>query len=386
MLTPMKLDQLMPEIESLAPLSLAEGWDRVGLQIGQTHQNIKRALLCIDLTPAVVAEAVAAKAKLIVAYHPVIFEPIRTLAGEHWKTRAVRDSVREGIAVYCPHTALDAAPGGMNDWLAEGLGAGEIRPMVPSSAAVPRAFKLVVFVPEAEVTSVRQALAEAGAGGIGNYRECSFETPGTGGFKPMPGANPAIGRVGRRETVAEVRLEMLVHEAELPQAIQALRQKHPYEEPAFDVIPLEPLADATTAGSGDQPGAGRLLELSTPTSAATLARRLRARLKLRRVRLAKPVGLVQDAAAGPIRTVAVCVGSGGKLFEQTQADAYVTGEMTHHQVLDLSQRGAAVILAGHTHTERPYLREYRKRLSRVCGEVDWLVSRADRIPWTEAGS
>jgi len=176
--------------------------------------------------------------------------------------------------------------------------------------------------------------------------------------------------VGQREMVAERRMEMIVSGRYLGAVVTALRQAHPYEEPAFDLFKLEP----EPVPAEQQQGAGRLLALRQSIDARTLADRVKARLGVGHVKLAAPAG------SGPVRTVAVCVGAGGKLFESVQADAYVTGEMQHHQALDLAQRGRAVVLAGHTNTERPYLPVYREKLLAAGAGIDWFVSEADRAP------
>lgn len=368
MLPAMKLDQLLTAFRAVAPEHLAGGWDKVGLHAGALNQTIERGLLCIDLTHAVIDEALANNCEMIVAYHPPIFAPLQRLTddGPWSQTRMVR-CVREGLAVYSPHTALDAVRGGMNDWLCGGIGAGRSRP-IDIEANRRDEYKLVVFVPMDDEAKVREAMSNAGAGWIGNYRECSFTVPGEGGFRPIEGANPTIGEVGKRETVAERRMEMIVAGRHVRAVVAALREAHPYEEPAFDLFKLEP----EPLAESDQHGAGRLLTLDEPINAATLAERVKKLLGLSHVKLAD--------GGGAIRTVAVCPGAGGKLFEPVVADAYVTGEMQHHHVLDLKQQGRSVVLAGHTNTERPYLPTYRDKLVTAGANIEWVISETDRAP------
>ncbi|MEM6459660.1 MAG: Nif3-like dinuclear metal center hexameric protein [Planctomycetota bacterium] len=365
----MKLDEVLGMLRSVAPERLAEPWDKVGLQLGVLTQTVSRGLLCIDLTEAVVAEAVKKKCELVVAYHPPIFRPLEGLRDDGpWTQRRVLAATRAGLAVYSPHTALDAVRGGVCDWLCGLIGPGSAEPIRPASVGRDE-FKVVVFVPEADEASVRSAMAGAGAGGIGNYRECSFSALGTGGFRPVEGAKPAIGQIGKREEVAERRLEMLVPGRRLAEVLGELRLAHPYEEPAFDVFKLEPEPIAVDEAAG----AGRVLTLDravTPDALAACFGGL-------------PEAAVKLGHRGVkrVRRVAVCPGAGGSLFEEIEADAYVTGEMQHHQALDLVQRGRVVVLLGHTVSERPYLPVYRDRLRRAGGaEVKWSVSRADRAP------
>ena len=371
-----KLREVIQALRAVADEALAEPWDKVGLALGDPAQDISRGLLCIDLTEAVVEEAVDRGCELIVAYHPPIFRPLERLTADgDWSQRRIRAAIVAGLAVYSPHTALDAAAGGVCDWLADVVAGADAprRPIRGHRAAEDGTnFKVVVFVPEADEPAVRQAMAQAGAGGLGRYRECSFSSAGVGGFRPMPGANPSIGRVGERAEVGERRLEMLAPADRLSAVVEALRAVHPYEEPAFDIFKLHPVA-----ASPPSVGAGRIVELTSAVTADQLAARFDAECF--------PEAVVKVAGPGSaeIRRVAVCPGSGGSLFEDVDADAYLTGEMQHHQVLDLAQRGKTVVLLGHTASERPYLPIYRDTLkASAAAGVAWSVSEADRCPLT----
>ncbi|MEM9296138.1 MAG: Nif3-like dinuclear metal center hexameric protein [Planctomycetota bacterium] len=376
----MELGTVLSVLRSVAPEALAEPWDKVGLQVGEAGQAVARALLCIDYTEGVLAEAVGLGCELVVAYHPPIFGPLTELTDRSWKPRLLRNTIQAGVAVYAPHTALDVVRGGVNDWLAEGIAAGDpgavFEPLEPREARRDE-FKVVVFVPVAEAEKVRGAMAGAGAGGIGHYRECSWETAGVGGFRPVEGANPSIGEVGTRETVKETRLEMICPGSRLAGVLAALREAHSYEEPAFDVFQLA--AEPVTADRAA--GVGRLVRLGEAITGRALAGRVRERLGAPGAKL--------GGADSEVRTVALCVGAGGKLFEGVEADGYVTGEMQHHQALDLVVWGKAVVLPGHTWTERPYLPVYRDRLAEAAealgGGVDWRVSEADAVPLSWVG-
>lgn len=378
----MRLRDVLDGLREVAPEGLAEPWDKVGLQVGDPGQRVSRGLLCIDLTEAVVAEAVEKKCQLIVAYHPPIFEPLTALTADGpWTQRRIYEAMRRGLAVYSPHTALDAVRGGTNDWLCDGLGNATLRRAIGSQKATRYEQKVVVYVPRADAERVRQAMSDAGAGGIGRYSACSFNVDGVGTFTPEAGANPAIGEVHQPQRVEETRVEMICNPGQTGEVLRAIRQAHPYEEPAIDVFDL---ADHYVPEDEEQ-GAGRVVLLKQPIVPATLASRVKKRLGLKDVKLAVPepfMGSDPDLHPGKLITVAVCVGSGGGLFKKYQAaDAYVTGEMQHHQVLDFVQRGKVVVLAGHTNTERPYLPTYRDRLTQAAaGGIDWHVSAADRVP------
>ncbi len=367
MKTSMKLSDLLDHLRLAAPESLAQPWDKVGLHIGRPKAQVKRALLTIDLTEAVVAEAKKEKCQLIVAYHPPIFTPLTGLTERSWKERALLACAEHKIAVYSPHTALDAVRGGITDALCAALGGGTSVPIEP---VLPKRneFKIIVFVPETHTEQVRMVMASAGAGGIGNYRECSFESAGLGGFLPMAGAKPAVGKVGARETVRETRLEMLCPGDALDAVLMSLRAAHPYEEPAIDIFRLEP----EPVDPPQAHGAGRILFLKQPVTAQVLANRLKKATGVKILWQALP------AKTKPIRSVAVCPGSGGSLFEKGPlADACVTGEMSHHGALDLRERGAVVLLAGHTQTERPFLPHIQKMYEKAGAMIDWKISKTD---------
>ncbi|MEM9753709.1 MAG: Nif3-like dinuclear metal center hexameric protein, partial [Planctomycetota bacterium] len=243
--------EICEALDQIAPQHLAEDWDQVGLQVGDFDARATKALACIDYTPAVLDETLDKGCDFVVAYHPPMFKPLgRLTTGSTWKQDLLLRTVREGVAVYSPHTALDAVRGGFCDMLCDVIGSqtGYVATPVQTHRPERNEFKVVVFVPKDHEAGVRKAMSEAGAGGIGNYRECSFSTDGTGGFRPMKGANPAVGSVGVREEVRERRLEMIVPASTLATVLAALRKAHPYEEPAFDLFRLEPeLVEPTMA-------------------------------------------------------------------------------------------------------------------------------------------
>lgn len=389
---PRRVADLIAAFEAFAPLALAAPWDNVGLLLGDADDPLEDppqagaaataggVLLTIDLTPAVLDEAVAMqpRPRAIVAYHPPVFEALKRVTPQ--SAPLLLRAARAGLAIFSPHTALDAAPGCLSDWLADGLlesgaGAG------PAHSADRRALlawdeprpteelKIVTFVPAGAVERVRAGLASAGAGLIGRYRVCSFATEGTGTFFGQAGTSPAVGRAGELQSVPEVRLEMVCARSALALALATLRQFHPYEEPAVDVYPLAPRPRR-------EAGPGRKLALDRPATVATLAQRLKAYLGASVVRYAL-------ADQRPITHVGVCPGAGASLMDAARAqgcEVFVTGEMKHHEVLAALRQGVSVILAGHTRTERGYLPRLRDRLAAALPGLRVEVSRADVDP------
>lgn len=378
----MIVQDLIDAMERIAPLRGAESWDRVGLQLGVPTRAVGGpVLLTIDLTEAVLAEAMRMHAGAIIAYHPVIWNPLKTLTDATHTERIVRGAAESGMAIFVPHTALDGAPGGVTDWLCEGLSSpigearegviqGDCRGLTAGTGGHPeREVKIVTFVPSEKVDQLRSALATAGAGGIGRYRLCSFSVEGEGTFMPMEGADPSIGQVGRLERVRERRLEMVCSKRALPLVIETLRHFHPYEEPAFDIVELvpEPIRRA---------GPGRRLVLDQPATIGELGDRLKHHLGRARIRYA----LAGDDR--PFRTIGVVPGAGSSLKDLALGEGcevFVTGEMTHHEILACRQAGMSILLAGHSNTERGYLKRLAVRLEDILGEAaDIRVSEMDR--------
>ncbi len=380
----MKLHRIVDVLDELAPPRLAESWDHIGLQVGDPQVEVHRALLCIDLTPAVAQEAMGLshggrrRCELVVAYHPPVFQPLAAVTTQTWKPALIHGLIRRGVAVYSPHTALDAVVGGVNDWLCDGLGSGNRRPIRPAPLVASNAYagpvKLVTFIPPTQADDLRQALSQAGAGQIGAYSACSFNVEGEGTFHGDASTHPRVGLAGRLERVREMRIEMVVPPGKLDPVVAALRRVHPYEEPAFD---LYPLLTPPPAPPGAQPGQGRILDLERSIALPELVRRVKRRLGVPRVTVAAAVG--PRAKTGRI---GLCAGAGGSLLDEAgPLDAFVTGEMRHHDVLDAVHRGIHVILAGHPQTERPYLPTYLRHIRHAVGKgVQWQLSRADRGP------
>lgn len=370
-------------VRRVAPEHLAEEWDNVGLLLGDPGWEASGpVLLAIDLTPAVAREALAMGASAVAAYHPPIFTAIKRLTASDPRSSGLVGLMRAGIAVYSPHTALDAAPGGVADWLAD-VAAGDAAIVERAALEPVRAHegggshKIVVFVPAEDADGLRAAMSDAGAGVIGAYTRCSFGLEGVGTFLGDDSTNPAVGERGRLETVRELRVEMVCPEAALPAALDAMRRAHPYEEPAFDVYRREASADARV-------GAGRAATLGSAVTADEVAANLRAALGAP-VRLATPTAIGVDAAR-EIRVIGSCPGAGASLADAAiavGAGLFVTGEMRHHEVLAALEKGCAVALAGHTNTERGYLPVLAEKLRGDLGDV--RVSEADRWPFDEIG-
>jgi dinuclear metal center YbgI/SA1388 family protein len=362
----MKLADLISLLEKIAPPNLAEPWDNVGLLAGDPAADVSRVLLTIDFTTAVAADAKSADCQLVIAYHPPIFHPLKRLTAGS----PVFDAIRAGIALYSPHTALDAADGGTNDMLADVLGM-KTRAPLGAKSAVADHVKLITFVPAEKVDALSQALFDAGAGRIGDYTSCSFRASGQGTFFGQSGTNPAVGQSGRLEQVAEVRIETLVPVAKIAAVIQALRKAHPYEEPAFDLNALVP---------PPQPrGMGRIGDLEK-TPRQVLFDRIKQGLGIEHLLVAGPT-------SGDVTHAAVCAGSCGEMLHDAisaGAELFLTGEVRHHDALKAAAAGMTVVCALHSNSERPILSRLAARLKAAAPLLTLDISRADRDPFTIA--
>ncbi|MCE9618315.1 MAG: Nif3-like dinuclear metal center hexameric protein [Planctomycetes bacterium] len=364
------IGELALAMEAVAPRRLAASWDNTGFLLGDPSLPLRRALLTIDLTSKVLDEAIASRCEAIVAYHPPIFEPLKQVTAMNPRENLLLRCAVHQIALLSPHTALDAVRGGMADWLADLIGAGERAALEPAG----RAAQVLVstHVPVASVDAVREAMAQAGAGHIGDYSQCSFTVDGRGTFLGGFASHPAVGRRGSLEEVAEAHLTMIASASIQGEVIQAIERSHPYETPAIHVVPLATELDHAQ-------GQGRTLTLNKPNTAGAIARRLRTSLKL-------PAGTVQICDAKKSRRherVAIVPGSGASMLPQAlaaQCTLMVTGEAKHHDVLLAQDNGCDLVLAGHTNTERGFLPHFAKLLQLHVPAVRLLVSRQDRHP------
>ena len=348
-------------VECIAPSSLAEGWDNCGLQVGDPEAEVNRVLVALTPLPDVFEEAEEKGADFLLFHHPLVFQPIKALNTSLYPGDLLARAIRNGLAVYAAHTSYDAAPAGVSVALAEALGLrGPLRVVSPRGDLR----KLVVFVPEEVVDAVAGALAEAGAGVIGAYTECTFRTRGTGTFRGGDATNPYLGERGRLERVEEVRIETVVPAHAAGRAAQAANAAHPYEEVALDIYPVE--------GTPEGCGYGRTGTLPGPLTSEALGEHVSGSLGF-------PARLVADAGRR-IERVAVLGGSGGSFIPEiaaSGADAYVTGDVDYHDALLAESLGLTVIDAGHAATELPSLRPLAARLAELV-DVPVEVSEVRR--------
>jgi dinuclear metal center YbgI/SA1388 family protein len=290
--------------------------------------------LCFDITEEIIDEAIERKANLVISHHPVIFGGLKKINGKNATERIVIKAIRNDIALYAAHTNLDSVCGGINTTLAGKLGLSDIKILSPIEKNL---FKIVTFVPEAYSEQLRQALFEAGAGHIGNYDSCSYNIKGTGTFKGGDNTNPFAGKKGSLHNEPEIRIETIAKKENLSKIITALKQNHPYEEPAYDIYQLD--------NKYENAGIGAVGVLPEYIDAAEFLAKIKEILSVKIIR--------HNDLFKKIKTVAVCGGSGSGYINDAitaGADIFVTGDCKYHQFLDFRNKIILVDI-GHFESE-----------------------------------
>lgn len=363
---------LVTLLEERYPLPTAESWDRVGLTVGDRTDPVESVLCTVDVTPEVVAEAIERNVGMIVAHHPLLLRGVHGITTDSAKGRMVTDLIRHRIALWTGHTNADCARSGVADAVANALDLVDRTPLVPAS---PRGMlNLVVFIPVDHLDAVVDALAEAGAGQIGDYDRCHWATEGTGSFRPLPGSDPYIGQTGEVEAVTEARVELVLPASRRGAVAAALRATHPYEEPAFHFTPAD--TDMTI-----DTGLGRVGSLPQPTSLRELAKKLAAVVPptATGVRLGTTDGDVERV----VSRIAVLPGAGDSLLDRARAagaEVYITSDLRHHPASEfLAYPGPALIDVPHWAAEWLWLPTVAEELR--AASVDVAVSEICTDPW-----
>ena len=370
----MRLAEVIEVLDAAYPPRLAQSWDSVGLVCGDPADEVESVTIAVDATAAVV-DAVP-DGGLLLAHHPLLLRGVDTVAADTAKGALVHRLIRSGRALFTAHTNADSPAGGVSESLALALGLTGVRPL--EADARPPVDKIVVFAPAGSADAVRAAISEAGAGRIGDYDQASFSAPGEGRFRPLAGADPAVGEVGRAETVEEVRIESVMPRSSREAVVAAMLRVHPYEEPAYDVIELAAL-DEPDRGSG---------RVGTLPEAITLRE------------FAEHVSRTLPATAHGVRvagdpdqrveSVGLCGGAGDFLLDRARAagvDVNLTSDLRHHPASELREHAAgtgapALVDVAHWAAESTWLPVLQRRLAAALGvtvEVD--ISPLNTDPW-----
>lgn len=329
----MKIKEITSLLEQWAPPSLQESYDNSGLLIGDKNQEINAALITLDITEEVIDEAIESGDDLIIAHHPFIFKGIKRIGNIHWIDRCIRKAIKHDIAIYAIHTNLDNVDTGVNKKICDKIGLNNTRILQPKKSTLS---KLVVFVPTENKEALLEALYKAGAGNVGNYDHCSFQTEGTGTFRGNESSNPTIGTQGVEESVKETRIEVIVPQHASRSVLQAMKHAHPYEEVAYYLQEL--------INENQDIGSGMIGTLEQSMDTKTFLTHLKKSMGLSVIRHT-------DLVKSNIQKVAVCGGSGSFLLSKAMAagaDIFITADFKYH---DFFEANGDIIIADIGHYE-----------------------------------
>lgn len=323
-------------LEEIAPLAFQESYDNAGLLIGNRNTELTGVLLCIDVTEEVISEAITKKCNMIISHHPLIFKGLKSITGKNNIEQTILVAIKNDIAIYACHTNIDAAPNGVSHKMADKLGLKNISVLEAKKDAL---MKLITYVPNNKLEEVRVALFEAGAGVIGNYDCCSYNSEGYGTFRGNENANPYVGEKGKLHTEGESRLEVIFPFYLKSKLTKCLLNSHPYEEPAFDLIPL--------ANEWKNVGSGVIGDLPDEMNEKEFLLYLKKSFKLETLRYA-------SKSSSTFKRIALCGGSGADLIKHAKsknADAYISGDIKYHDFF-LGENQMLIADIGHFESEQ----------------------------------
>lgn len=357
-------------IEQQFPKHFAESWDNVGFLVGSPNARVDKVMTALELTPEVLEEAIEKNADLIVVHHPLIFKPLKEVTDETEVGQLIKGLIKNKISLYAAHTNLDTGKGGTSNYFADQLALTNQRPLAETHRTA--YLKLVTYVPKEQAQAVADAIALAGGGQLGNYDNCHFFLEGIGVFRPLDGASPFIGAVGELERVEEVRIETIVPKALVKPVVTELLKAHPYEVPAYDLIPLENEIETF--------GIGVVGTLQESLSFDDLCQKVKEVFGVAQV---KGVNVTNH----DIRHVAICTGAGAEYMKEAArqgCEVLITGDLKYHEAQLARSLRLSVIDAGHYETEAPYMTYFAHWLNDQCDrkgyEVKVVASEVDANP------
>ena len=332
----MKIRDVVTSLESLAPLSLQEGYDNAGLITGDENAICTGILTSLDATEAVVDEAIKKGCNLIVSHHPIVFSGLKKITGKNYVQKAVINAIKNNVALYAIHTNLDNILNGVNGRIASLLELKNISVLAPKESQLR---KLYTFVPVANADKIRQAIFDAGGGHIGDYEECSFNAGGIGTFKGGANTDPFVGKPGELHRENEIKVEVIFPVWLESRIIKSLLNAHPYEEVAYDVIKLENRFSSI--------GSGIIGELTQPMDESGFLKNLKEKFNLQVI---KHTQLRNE----PVNKVALCGGAGSFLISSALAagvDFYITSDIKYHEFFDANNK-MVIADIGHYESEQ----------------------------------
>jgi dinuclear metal center YbgI/SA1388 family protein len=364
-------DKVMKILEDFAPIRAAQDWDNVGFQIGNRHRTIDKVMVALEVNEQVIDEAIDQSVDVIIVHHPLLFSPLNKIVLTDPIGKLVIRLIENQINLIVAHTNMDASSIGANAYLAEKL---DLQRIFNLTDAYTEAYvKFVVFAPEDSQETLIDILEKTGAGSIGNYSGCTYSTSGIGHFRPLSGASPNIGNIGELAEVHEVKIEAIIPQRMIEDVIEKIIKVHPYETPAYDIIPLNNAIESLNMGLVGYLGAGKNLK--------EFAGQVKSIIGADAVRLV-------EANDKKIYKVALCTGSGSDMIDDAArmgADVYITGDVTYHKAQHAKSIGLNIIDAGHFETEQFFIGRLFKILSErfeLAGyDVALTISKEDINPF-----
>lgn len=337
----MKIKEILSVLEEMAPLAYAEDFDNVGLLVGDTNAEATGVLVCHDALESVIDEAIVKKHNLVVCFHPILFSGIKKITGKNYVERAILKAIKNDIAIYAVHTALDNHQNGVNKIFCDALGLINTKVLVPKQHFIQ---KLITYTIPENVEQLRNALFDAGAGKIGNYEDCSFNSKGMGTYMGNENSNPEIGERFEFVEAEEIKIEVTFEKHLQPKILKALFSNHVYEEIAYEIYELQ--------NAHQNIGLGRIGELPEAMAELDFLKMVKQKMECGGIRHSELTGKT-------IKKVAVLGGSGSYAIKnaiQAGADAYLTADLKYHNFYEAEN---SILLAdiGHFESER-YTKNY----------------------------
>jgi len=357
------IKQVTAFLEEKAPLAWQESYDNCGLLIGNENDQISNILVCLDVTEEIIDEAIIKNCNFIVAHHPLLFNGIKKITGTNYIERIIVKAIKNNIAIYAIHTNLDNVSEGVNSKIAEKIELINTRILAPKQGTL---FKLSTYCPVDSAEQISETLFTNGAGHIGNYDKCAFQTRGTGSYRALDGANPTLGKINSQHFEPETKIEVVFPKFRKNQIIAALKEAHPYEEVAFEIIELN--------NELLEVGAGAVGELENAMSGEAFLSYLKDKMQLKCIRY--------TTFNKPIKTVAVCGGSGSFLLPiaiKNNADVFITSDFKYHEFFN-TENQLMIADIGHYESEKFTIELISKWLSEKFANFAVIFTETNTNP------
>ncbi len=332
----MIIQDVINHLEKLAPLAYAEDFDNVGLLIGDRNTQLTGVMVTLDTLESVVDEAIERQCNLIVSFHPIIFKGLKKINGANYVERVVLKAIKHDISIYAIHTALDNSLQGVNDIICDTLGIGNKKILLPQKGTIK---KLTTYVPKKDADGLRVALFKSGAGQIGNYEDCSFNTEGVGTFRGNDASDPKVGERFEYRQEQETQISVTFQKHLEHHILKTLLEHHPYEEVAYEVTTLD--------NYNQHIGIGMVGELANDMATEDFLQFVKQKMN---VSCIKHSELTTDK----VKRIAVLGGSGSFAIaaaKSAKADVFITADLKYHDFFSAENQ---IILAdiGHYESEQ----------------------------------